>query len=97
MGGWGRTERKPRMCPLEQGRTSECTPGLSKNLGVYSRSERHGDGQTTGDWQFEEKIAWGEKHPQIANLQWSVCRGGLGPTEREPRMCSDEQGGLGSE
>ena len=58
-GGLGPTEREPRMCPLEQGRTSECIPGLSKNLGMYSRIERHGDRQTTGDWQFEEKMRLG--------------------------------------
>ena len=38
-GGYGPTEREPRMCPLEQGR-AECIARLSKNLGMYSRIEQ---------------------------------------------------------
>ena len=36
----GRIRREPRMCSDEQGRTSECIHGSSKNLGMYSRIER---------------------------------------------------------
>ena len=61
----------PAVGPAEQGRTSECIPELSNmnvgmhsrmnimTLGMYSQIERHGDRQTTGDWQIEEILRLG--------------------------------------
>ena len=47
-GGCGSHRRKPCMCSDEQGRTLECTLGLSNmNLGMFSWIEQHGDRQTT--------------------------------------------------
>ena len=83
----GRIRREPHMCSDEQGRTSECIPRLSKNLGMHSRIERHGDRQTTGDWQFEE--IWRLGRPITSNCQSPMLclsqagRGGLQTADRE--------------
>ena len=81
------TEREPRMCPLEQGRTLG---------GVYSRLEQEHWGCILGtdnmetDRTFEivnlrKKCAWGAFFPQIDDCQRSVCHPdakgvGSGPT-----------------
>ena len=82
--GVGPHRREPRMCSDEQGRTSECIPGLSNmNLGMYSQIERHGDRWTTGDWQIEENWHLGRqissncKSPMLC-LSW-------GPAPMWPR------------
>ena len=77
-GGYGPNRREPLNCPLEQGggdiaRNEQMSP-QTRTLGVYSRIERHGDRQTTGDWQFEVIVALGApQSPQNANRPRSVC------------------------
>ena len=55
-GGYGPHQLKPCMCSDEQGRTSECFPGVSNmNLGMYPWIEQHGDRQTdrrTDHWRL---------------------------------------------
>ena len=70
-GFWAPLSANPACAPSSRGeprnvfpdcaRTSECIPGWSENLGMYSRIERHGDRQTTGDWQLEVILRLGRK------------------------------------
>ena len=80
------------MCPLEQGRTSECIPALSENLGMYSWIERYETDGQTDHWRFaiRGKIALGAQ--LFLKLPIAHVLSVTGPAEREPRMCSDEQG-----
>ena len=87
-GGYGPFERKPRKFFPRQGRTLKA----GAPWGRECRIRRHGDRQTTGDWQFEVILRWGAKSPQIANRPCSVCRGAptdakgrYGPHGRKPR------------
>ena len=85
-GAWAPLSANLAFAPLDWGRTSECIHGSSKNLGVYSRIERHGDRQTTGDWQFEEIWRLGRQISSNCQSPMLCLSRGVGPTECKPRI-----------
>ena len=78
-GFWPQLARTPHVPPRAGENLGMYSRIEREPWGVYSRIERHGDRQTTGDWQFEVIVALGApQSPQIANRPCSVCRGRVG-------------------